>query len=56
MNLLVFPAGLLAVGLIGWRVMKKIAPEEATGYFLYMLAVVCLHFFGVIFPKMIGAM
>ena len=52
MNLLISPTVLLAVGLIGWRVMKKIAPEEATGYFLYMLAVVCLHFFGIILPKM----
>ena len=56
MNLLLIPAGLFTLGLIGWRVMKKIAPEQATGYFWYMLAVVGLNFFGVILPKMMEAM
>ena len=56
MNLLIFPAGLLAVGLVGWWAMKKIAPEQAIGYFWYMLAVVGLNFFGVILPRMMEVM
>lgn len=56
MNLLLIPAGLFTLGLIGWRVMKRIAPEQATGYFWYMLAVVALNFFGIILPKMMETM
>lgn len=52
MNLILITLGLLALAIICWRIMLRVSPEQATGYFVYALFVVAVFFVVAVLPRL----